>query len=87
MVALFHYFNHSVIFGLLDNAELIDLLIWISEYGLTYWMAPSKDIIPPKWKSMDPSATMKIVISFMQTEYATFIHKGRKTNTGNACNA
>ena len=61
--------------------------LYKSEYGLTYWMAPSKDIIPPKWKSMDPSATMKIVISFMQTEYATFIHKGRKTNTGNACNA
>ena len=59
--------------------------LYNSEYGLNYWMAAGKDIIPPKWKALDPRSTLKIVISFEQTEYATFIHKGRKTNTGNAC--
>ena len=59
--------------------------LYNSEYGLNYWMAAGKDIIPPKWKSLDPTATLKIVVTFEQSEYATFIHKGRKTNTGTAC--
>ena len=61
--------------------------LYNSEYGLNDWMAAGPDIVPPKWKSLDPSAEMRIVITFEQSEYATFIHKSRKTSTGNACTA
>ena len=59
--------------------------LYNTQYGLTYWMAAAPEIVPPKWKALDSSATMKIVVAFEQSEYATFLHKGRKTNTGNEC--
>ena len=59
--------------------------LYNTQYGLTYWMAAAPEIVPPKWKALDSSATMKIVVAFEQSEYATFLHKGRKTNTGNTC--
>ena len=41
-------------------------------------MAAGKNIIPPKWKTLDRTATIKIVITFRQSEYATLIIKEGK---------
>ena len=76
-------FNHQKDNNLYMFFTLV--VLYNTQYGLTYWMAAAPEIVPPKWKALDSSATMKIVVAFEQSEYATFLHKGRKTNTGNTC--